>query len=254
MLTWPREVEERVAKARRISLFVDFDGTLAPIATYPSDAWLEMTTRDILAALTRKDGIVITIISGRSLDDLRMRVNLPDIIYAGNRGLEISGRHLEFIEPVAVTWSKQLLDMTELLASELRSVPGVIVEYKGLTSTVHYRCAAEADIPTIEYAVREAVMQFSALFQVDVGKKALDIVPRSGWHKGCAVSWINEHLGHKDALCIYFGDDNTDEEAFRSLPGAITFKVGRNSESRARYRVDSPTEVCEFLRWLSFTK
>jgi trehalose 6-phosphate phosphatase len=254
MLTWPLEVQEHVAAAQNISLFLDFDGTLAPIVDDPAEVWLDPSTRSALAELSGKNDIVTTIISGRAIYDLRMRVNLPDLIYAGNRGLEISGRRLEFVEPVAASQSGQLLEITDLLAAGLHSIPGVWVEFKGLTTTVHYRRAADADVPVIERAVRAAVTPFPNLFQVDPGKKALDIVPRTGWHKGCAVSWILGRLGLWDSLCIYFGDDGTDEDAFGTLSRALTVKVGADSESRAKYHVESPTEVREFLQWLVITR
>jgi trehalose-phosphatase len=254
MPMWPREVEEYVRAAGKISLFLDFDGTLVPIVADPAKAWLDASARDALATLSSKHGIVTTIISGRAIDDLRMRVNLPDIIYAGNRGLEISGPQFEFIEPVASSRSMHLLHLTDVLASDLQSLPGVSVEFKGLTSTVHYRQAIDADIPVIERAVRAAIEPVAALFQVEAGKQAFDIVPRTRWHKGHAVAWINERLGLQDALCIYFGDDGSDEDAFGTLSQAITFRVGADSESKAKYRVESSAEVREFLQWLVITK
>lgn len=254
MLTWPLEVRECIAAAQEISLFLDFDGTLTPIVTDPTEVWLDASTRDALARLSRKEDIVSTIISGRAIDDLRMRVGLPDIIYAGNRGLEISGRYVEFVDPVAAASSIHLLGITDLLASELRSIPGISVEFKGLTSTVHYRRARACDIPIINEVVQAGLTPFAPLFEVDAGNWALDIIPRTGWHKGSAVSWINERLGLRNALCIYFGDDKTDEDAFGTLSGAMTFKVGEDSESRAKYRVESPAAVCEFLQWLANTR
>ena len=254
MLTWQPEIAECITAARKISLFLDFDGTLAPIAAEPKLVKLDASTREALANVSCKSGIVTTIISGRSIEDLRMRVDLPDIIYAGNRGLEISGRQLEFLEPVAATRSVQLRDITDSLASRFQGIPGVLVEFKGLTSTVHYRGAADTVIPMIENAVHAAVAPFASLFQEDTGNKALDIVPRIGWHKGCAVAWINEHLGLRDALCMYFGDDWTDEDAFGTLSGAMTFRIGEDSESRAKYCLESPTEVREFLQWLAIAK
>jgi trehalose-phosphatase len=254
MLTWPLEVRECIAGAPKISLFLDFDGTLTPIVTDPMEVWLDASTRNILERLSRTNDIVPTIISGRAIDDLRMRVCLPDIIYAGNRGLEISGPHVEFVHPVAAASSVHLLGITDLLASELRPIPGVSVEFKGLTSTVHYRRAMTRDIPMIEEVVEAGLIPFGTLFEVDSGNWALDIIPRTGWHKGSAVSWINERLGLRNALCIYFGDDQTDEDAFGALSGAMTFKVGEDSESRAKYRVESPAEVCEFLQWLATTR
>jgi trehalose-phosphatase len=148
----------------------------------------------------------------------------------------------------------QLRDITDSLASCLQGIPGVLVQFKGLTSTVHYRGAADTVIPVVENAVHAAAAPFASLFQEDRGKKALDIVPRNGWHKGCAVSWISERLGLRDALCIYFGDDRTDEDAFGTLSGAMTFRIGEDSKSRAKYCLENPTEVREFLQWLAIAK
>ena len=55
--------------------------------------------------------------------------------------------------------------------------------------------------------------------------------------------------GRRDPLCVYFGDDQTDEDAFAALPEAITLKVGVG-ETRAQYRVEGPDDVRTFLQWL----
>jgi trehalose 6-phosphate phosphatase len=130
----------------------------------------------------------------------------------------------------------------------------VFVEFKGLTSTVHYRRAIAQDVKVIENIVRAGLAPFESLFEATQGAKALDIVPRTGWHKGCAAVWINERLGLRDALSIYFGDDRSDEDAFDTLSGALTFKVGKDSQSGAKFSVGSHAEVREFLQWLAITK
>ena len=54
-----------------------------------------------------------------------------------------------------------------------------------------------------------------------------------------------------DALSIYVGDDSTDEDAFAALPDGITVKVGEPTETTAGYYVAGPTEVEQFLEWLT---
>ncbi len=54
----------------------------------------------------------------------------------------------------------------------------------------------------------------------------------------------------RDAAPIYLGDDTTDEEAFASLPGAITVRVGPHGKSSASYHLADPGEVEMFLAWL----
>ena len=98
------------------------------------------------------------------------------------------------------------------------------------------------------YAV---VARHGELFRVNSGRKVFEIVPRTDWHKGAAVRWINSHLGEKPTLTIYLGDDATDEDAFSVLPDAITVKVGGSPATCARYRLPDPPAVHEFLLWLA---
>jgi trehalose 6-phosphate phosphatase len=78
-------------------------------------------------------------------------------------------------------------------------------------------------------------------------------VPRSNWHKGAAVEWINGHLCDSDneVLTVYLGDDASDEDAFAVLPDAVTVKVGPAAATCARYQLPGPAAVHEFLLWLA---
>jgi trehalose 6-phosphate phosphatase len=247
----PPEVEERIRGAGSIALFLDFDGTLAPLVPEPAGARLDEAARQALAAISRRDGIFVSIVSGRSLDHLRAGVGLPDLVYAGNHGLEIEGRGLSFLEPAAAAARDELRAVTERLESALNAVPGAFVEYKVLTTSAHYRNVAAADVGRVEQAVREAVAPAAGLFRLGSGKLLWEILPRTEWDKGSAVRWILDRLGDDDVLSIYFGDDKTDENAFRALPDGLTFKVGCEGATDAKYRVTGPLAVEEFLEWLA---
>jgi len=82
------------------------------------------------------------------------------------------------------------------------------------------------------------------------GRKVFEFRPRVGWNKGEAARWIVEKTGGPGALKIYIGDDRTDEDAFRALTGAITIHAGESQHTDARYRLDGPEGVCEFVEWL----
>jgi len=178
-------------------------------------------------------------------------VGLPDVVYAGNHGLEIAGRGLSFLEPAAAAARDELRAVTERLESALSAVPGAFVEYKVLTTSVHYRNVAAEDVGRVEQAVREAVGPAAGLFRLGSGKMLWEILPRTDWNKGAAVRWILDRLGEDDILSIYFGDDQTDENAFRALPDGLTFKVGCEGGTDAKYRVTGPLAVEEFLEWLA---
>lgn len=245
------EIEARTRSASLISLFLDFDGTLVPISGDPAAPRLDSDAAATLSLLSSQDYLVTTIISGRAIEDLYTRIRLEGLIYAGNHGLEIFGRQFRFVEPVASARREALARLCEELGPELRPLPGAIVEFKGLTASVHYRLAAEADWAQIQQTVYAATARNGALFRVNPGRKVFDIVPRTNWHKGAAVEWINSHLREKEVLTVYLGDDASDEDAFCVLPDAVTIKVGAAAATCARYSLPGPAAVHEFLLWLA---
>lgn len=245
------EVSDRIAAAGHIALFLDYDGTLVRIESDPAAPRLDPDTAETLKAVARHEGMVTTIISGRAVEDLYERIRLGNVIYAGNHGLEILSRDLNFVEPVASARSAQLERLCDELAAELRGIAGAMVEYKGLTAAVHYRLAAETDLAEIRKVVHASVARHGKLFRVSAGRKVFEILPRTNWHKGAAVRWIVQHLGRTHTLVIYVGDDTSDEDAFRVLPQAITIKVGDAPETRARFQLPDPDAVREFLSWLA---
>jgi trehalose 6-phosphate phosphatase len=212
---------------------------------------MEEAVRQALGAISQQDHTVVAIVSGRALDLIRARVGLPGLIYAGNHGLEIEGRGLSFLEPAAAAARDQLQTLTRRLEFVLRPVPGVLVEYKVLTTSVHYRKVAGKDLARVEQMVREAIAPAAGVFRLDAGKMLWEILPRTDWNKGAAVRWILDHIGAEDPLSIYFGDDRTDEDAFHALPEGLTFKVGCEGATDAKYRVPGPAAVEEFLEWLA---
>jgi trehalose 6-phosphate phosphatase len=247
------EVREQVRDAGHLSVFLDFDGTLTPIVDDPADARLEPEVRSALVALAKHDQTLLVFVSGRKVDDLRSRIGLPNVVYAGNHGLEICGR-LNFVEPSALAKGELLKRLVAYLNGSLRHIRGAWVEDKTLTATVHYRRAAQREERAIANIVHAALAHHSAIFQLNAGKKVFEIVPRTKWHKGAAVCWINARLAGPGAVSIYIGDDRTDEDAFLSLPGDITVRVGDPEGTAARYHVEGPSDVREFLEWLIATR
>jgi trehalose-phosphatase len=245
------EVKQRTNGAGRVSLFVDFDGTLVPIEANPASPRLGSGTAEALQSLSSRDFLVTTVISGRAVEDLYARIRIQGLIYAGNHGLEIFGRNFLFVEPQAAARRQKLERLCDELRVQLQPIEGAMVEFKGLTASVHYRRAAESDRPAIETAVRAAVAHMGDLFRLNPGRKAFEILPRTSWHKGAAVRWINDHLGEESVLSVYLGDDTSDEDAFCILPDAVTVKVGSARATCARHWLPNPGAVHEFLLWLA---
>ena len=244
------KIQERVRDAGFLSLFLDFDGTLTPIVADPAEARLDPRVRGTLQSQAVRDDTLLAFVSGRALDDLRPRVGIERAVYAGNHGLEITGRNVAFVEPSALAKRELLNQIVDQLTAALRHIPGALVENKNLTASVHYRRAAR-HAAAITEIVQAALAPHVSFFRLNRGKMVLEIVPLTSCDKGSAVSWINAQLGMAGAPSIYIGDDRTDEDAFSHLRGEITIQVGRNKKTSARYFVADPTEVHSFLEWLS---
>lgn len=242
-----RDVRERLEAATQFVLFLDFDGTLAPIVERPCLAQLAPATRELLDALSRAERLSLVIVSGRALADVQARIGIPNLICAGNHGLEIGGVGFHFVEPIAVARRDELRWLSDGLTAELRHVPGAEVEFKGLTTTIHFRRAAEKQAARIPGIVKAALRGREGSFVLSPGKQSVEIWPRVNWHKGKAVAWILAKLGNSAALPIYIGDDVTDEDAFLALPEGITIKVGDGAGTAARYHLAGPDQVTEFL-------
>lgn len=244
------QIQERLIYAPSLSLFLNFDGTLTPWTEDPDETRLDDLTRNLLESFSKRSDVLTVIVSGRSLADIQPRVGIPGLVYAGNHGLEISGRGIQFIEPFAAARRELLARVSESLAANLRGILGVRVEYKGLTASVHYRGAQSTNMQDIEHIVQAVVAPRVSPFYLDVGKMALDVIPRTDWHKGAAVCWINSRLGDPGALSIYAGDDRSDEIAFRTLSDAVTICVGDSGWTSAKYLVSDTNDLREFLFWL----
>ena len=244
------EIRPKVRSAPNLSLFLDFDGTLAQLVDDPAEARLGEPMRELLLVLAKRADVLTSIISGRALSDLQTRVGVSDIVYAGNHGLEISGKGLRFFEPFAAARQELLSRISACLTESLRNIPGVKVEYKGLTTSIHHRLAPPAAKPDIERIVSTVVAPGVSPFCLNAGKMVFEIVPRANWNKGAAVCWINSRLAPPGAASIYIGDDCTDETAFRQLSDEITVCVGKPASTSARFCVKDPDAVQDFLSWL----
>ena len=240
----------REAAGRRLAVFLDYDGTLTPIVERPEDAALDPKTREVLERLARR--YPVAIVSGRDLEDVRQRVGLPDVHYAGCHGFEIAGPRGNRVHGAAAAAAPQLAAAADQVALEVKGLPGVQLERKRFTLAVHYRRARESDVRAVHQAVERAQARHPAL-RVTSGKKVFELQPDVDWDKGRAVLWLIETLALQDALPVYVGDDVTDEDAFRTLAGrGVGIAVlDAPRDTAARYVLPDTDAVREFLAALA---
>ncbi len=240
------EIEQALTAGGTCTLFLDYDGTLTPIVSDPQEALLDDVTRGLLHALNRLPDMRIAVISGREIGDLQARVDL-DLIYAGDHGLEIRGHGLRFAQPDAIALHPSLLDLVRALRNDLAGVPGVLVEQKGFSASVHYRNCLARDVPFIRRIVERNLSHYRDAFILREGKKVFEVRPNVNWNKGKCAAWILKQLGRPDSLCLCVGDDETDEDLFVELPHSLTIRVGAAPWTSARYSLAGTADVLPFL-------
>src|SRR5881296_2695744 len=146
-----QHVQEIASPNHRVAVFLDYDGTLTPIVCHPEDAWLPESMRHVLRELGAQAPIAI--LSGRDLDDVRRRVKIDGIVYAGSHGFDIAGpRGLR--RQVATEFLPKLTIAEKELHEALDGIPGARVERKHFSIASHYRNVKESNLPRVEQAVR----------------------------------------------------------------------------------------------------
>jgi trehalose-phosphatase len=251
---WPQVAAEIVSSSDRL-LLLDYDGTLTRIAPFPEQATLPASTRSVLLELSRRPRMTVAVISGRPLSELRRLVGVRNLIYIGNHGLEMwqEGRQAGVIVPQSS--QAAVARIRSQLASLVAAIPGVLVEDKGRSVSLHYRSVPDRlESQLMEVFVREIlpVVRSSGLTVLH-GKKVIELRPRLNWTKGHAALWVMKHICRRPVLPIYIGDDRTDEDAFAMLQSGITIRVGAHGRSKAHYYVRDVEEVVALLQWMTVT-
>ena len=247
-------LNDRIAAATHLFVFSDLDGTLAPIADRPAEVRLPPKAKTILVELTRRPNTTVAILSGRSLIDVKERVDVPGLILAGNHGLEIEGPDFHHTNSTALALQDRMAALAAVLNGRLRQVPGAWVENKMLSLSVHTRHVADRDMQRLLDALLFSLSDFLPFIELTAGIMVFEVRPRVDWTKGDAAVWIRNRIETPRPLTIFIGDDLTDEDGFRLLPDGINVKVGHGTKTLAAYTVENFQEVASFLRWVSEIK
>ena len=232
-----------VARVPRLLVASDFDGTIAPIVSNPSDARPIPAAADALAALAALRETTAALISGRALRDLAELSGAPaDVHLVGSHGSEFNA---DFLDAVDDSARGLLADLEQTMSDLAARYPGATIETKPVSVAFHVRNAA----PEHAQEALDAALAAVADWDVHVTEgKAVREFAVIDTDKGEALELLRRQ-GEADAI-VFFGDDVTDEKAFSRLGDTdVGVKVG-SGDSAAVYRVDAPDDVAAALQVL----
>jgi trehalose-phosphatase len=239
-------------------LLLDIDGTLAPIAGRPSDAALPEPTRRVIDDLARTPGVQVVAVSGRSAQDSRRLIHLDDTWIIGNHGIEVAPPMGPPVPRDEVApFGASVAEASARAFAFARDIPGVIVEDKHWTLSVHYRLADRDIVPGLTEEISAIARELG--LRLTTGKEVLELRPPIDINKGTAAVELAAqlHALDGDASLLCAGDDRTDEDMFRAVrkaqPRCVTVRVGDDrltSDTSAEFSVPDPDAMRVLLELL----
>ncbi|XP_065223860.1 uncharacterized protein Tps1 isoform X2 [Planococcus citri] len=244
-----------IGQTDKLALLLDYDGTLAPIAPHPDLAILPNETKCVLERLANTPDVFVAIVSGRNVNDVKEKVGIEGLTYAGNHGLEILHPDgSRFVHPMPQEFEGKVKDLLKALQDQVCK-DGAWVENKGALLTFHYR-ETPPDVRPELVAKAQQLIQANG-FKAGQAHCAIEAKPPVHWNKGRASIYILRTAFGLDwserVRIIYAGDDVTDEDAMQALKGmAATFRVTQSQIIRtaAERRLPNTDSVLTMLKWV----
>ncbi len=236
----PRQAQvlSRLTRARTLLAF-DFDGTLAPIVRGRQEAGMRPETCALFSRLCQL--FPTAVISGRARADVATRLERAKVKYVvGNHGIEGGAG--------SQTRANDLNEARERLTVLVAKTPGLELEDKGLSLTLHYRRSRQP--AAAQRAIMRALSQLKRPLRAIGGKSVINVLPTDAPDKGDAIIDLCTRSGAEVAL--YVGDDVTDEDVFelRQPERFICIRVGRSAASAADYFLNSQRDIDILLQRL----
>jgi trehalose 6-phosphate phosphatase len=226
-----------------VMLVTDFDGTLAEIGPDPARSVALPGALDALRRLARSLKQVV-VLSSRTADDLSRLVPVAGVRLIGDSGLP----------PPNPDETRELEHFNAEAAKLLGSYPGVWIEIKPASTTVHLRNAKITGEEAM--ALLRPLIKANGLLGAQ-GRKVIEVHSLFGG-KGAALAALIDEV--EPAGVIAMGDDENDRAAFellstRALPhltiGVSSEEVPPDLFARCDVVVNGPAQAALYLQMLA---
>ncbi|HEX5378183.1 MAG TPA: trehalose-phosphatase [Phenylobacterium sp.] len=238
--------EAPVLNLSDVALFLDLDGTLAPIVSRPDDVGPDPRRTGLLERLQSRLEGRLAVVSGRTLADLDRILETSVPALAGVHGLARRNGGGELSTAPGHPGHDAALAALNAFAADR---PGLIVEDKGLSVALHYRLA-----PELAAAARHEAERVAARSGLTLQEGQMVAELRSpGETKGDSVRAFMAEPPFAGARPVFVGDDLTDEDGFLAAEalGGFGVLVGPPRPTAARFRLP---DVETALVWLEHSQ
>lgn len=230
---------------QQLAIFLDIDGTLAEFKVDPENCFIDRETLQCIEDL-QDSGCYVAVVTGRDLESAHRLLPQMNIPIAGLHGLSIEyNKNNKELMTSNHTVFKALY---EQLKEKTAHIENIRIENKTDALTLHYREYPEFQAQA--KAIMETLCQQFKHLKLIEGKYVYELISARA-NKGIAIEKLLYDAQLESPLCLFIGDDQTDEDGFKftNKNNGISIKVGQG-ETTANYRLKSVSHVSSFLKQL----
>jgi len=213
-----KNMKQRIQIARKLGIFLDYDGTLTPIVRDPNKSYISEKMRSVVAKLSIQDKTDVAVVSGRCISKLRNFLRLDSLHLSGSHGAEIvcpaTSNDPNGITMMIADSLETLKQAQQEVLGVLRSYPGCQIEDNKFVFSVHFRNARFQMLASHKKRLKERELETELRtiatrlnLRLDHGKKVFEIKPEGSWDKGVAVLKLIQLIGERDSIAQKLWDD-----------------------------------------------
>ncbi len=250
----PDKFLQSLSSSKNRLLLLDYDGTIAPFRIRREKAYPYDGIRPLLKKIQTISGCRLIIITGRTASELATLIKIdPSPEIWGCHGWERllpDGSYIKpELDPATISGLKAIAAWSEGndlgMHFEIKTA-SVAIHWRGLPKSLRQKIIAcvEKDLPPIAAKSGLILKEFNG---------GIEILP-AGRNKGYAVRKILDESGDTPVVA-YFGDDMTDEHAFRAIDGhGLSILVNASlRETSADLWIKPPGEILAFFQsWIDY--